>query len=261
MPLVYAFRVIDGVFLNGIKTLFQVALAIIKVNSNSLLKCRDDGECIAIFKDYFASLDEVDEINEGAKKKFDMLWEVALNDFSVIDEKVIEKSRNMYKDEVFKGIDLFVKRAEIRNLPKLYHINSAQISNIYDRYYRILLADNNGPNRGNLEMDLNSFKLFMSEIVPWVDIKQDSKDQDIFLRRLYDAWSNEAGEMSLESLALGLDKMVDPDLMNLLSTFFSLYDPHKTGRIPKETVLELAEDLIFITTPWREGLIFDSIAN
>ncbi|TID28315.1 hypothetical protein CANINC_002492 [Pichia inconspicua] len=86
MPLVYAFRVIDGVFLNGIKTLFQVALAISKVNSHSLLKCRDDGECIAIFKDYFASLDEVDEINEGAKKKFDMLWEVALNDFKTVLE-------------------------------------------------------------------------------------------------------------------------------------------------------------------------------
>lgn len=261
MPLVFAFRVMDGLFLNGIKTLFQVALAIIKVNSEALLKCGDDGECIAVFKNFFLSLDDVDATGEGVKQNFDKLWEVAINDFSVIDDKVIEKSRNMYKDEVFKGIDLFVKRAEIRNLPKLYHITNDQMSNVYDRYYRILLTDNHAPNRGNLGMDYDSFKLFMSEIVPWVDIQRDNKDQDIFLKRLYTAWSDETGQMSLESLSLGLDKMVERDLMNLLSNFFSLYDPEKLGRIPKEVVLELAEDLIFITTPWREGLLFDSIAN
>lgn len=261
MPLVFAFRIIDVFFYNGPKTLFQVALAIIKVNSARLLECTDDGECIAVFKEYFTSLDEVSPNNEKLKRQFDILWETAFNEFHIIDDKVLERNRNTYKNEVFQGIDLFVKRAEIRNLPKTSLLTADQISNIYDRYYKTLLQDKNSPNRGNVSMDFASFKVFMSEIVPWVCIEHDRKDQDNFLRRLYRNWSDDSGDMTLETLSVGLNKMVDKDLMNALSKFFELYDTEKSGKISKETVLQLAEDLILITTPWREGLIFDSITN
>lgn len=261
MPLVFAFRVMDAFFYNGPKTLFQVALAIIKVNSEKLLQCTDDGECIAVFKEYFTSLDEIQPAHEKLKRQFDILWEVAFNEFHIIDEKVIQKNRNIYKNEVFQGIDLFVKRAEIRNLPKTIHLSNDMLSNIYDRYYKILLDDKSAPNRGDVSMDFESFKIFMSEIVIWVNLDRKTKDQEVFLKRLYNSWCDENQEMKLKTLVLGLDKMVEKDLMNALSNFFALYDSDKTGRISKETVLELAEDLIFITTPWREGLIFDDIAN
>ena len=261
MPLVFAFRVIDAFFYNGPKTLFQVALAIIKVNSEKLLDCSDDGECIAVFKDYFTSLDEVQPSHERLKRQFDILWEVAFNEFHVVDDKVLQKNRNAFKNEVFQGIDLFVKRAEIRNLPKTVHLTNDNLSNIYDRYYGKLLQDNSAPNRGNVSMDFDAFKIFMSEITVWVNLERDTRDQNNFLQRLYDNWSDESGEMHLETLVVGLNKLVDKDLMNALSNFFALYDTDKNGKISKETVLELAEDLIFITTPWREGLIFDSIAN
>lgn len=261
MPLVFAFRVIDAFFYNGPKTLFQVALAIIKVNSEKLLQCTDDGECIAVFKEYFTSLDEIQPSRERLKRQFDILWEVAFNEFHVIDDKVLQKNRNTYKNEVFQGIDLFVKRAEIRNLPKTLHLTNDNLSNIYDRYYKILLQDKSAPNRGNVSMDFDSFKVFMSEITVWVNLERDTRDQNNFLRRLYNNWSDESDEMHLDTLVEGLNKLVDRDLMNALSNFFALYDVDKTGRISKETVLELAEDLIFITTPWREGLIFDTIAN
>jgi Ca2+-binding EF-hand superfamily protein len=261
MPLVFAFKVMDVFFYNGPKTLFQVALAIIKVNGPKLLDCADDGECIAVFKDYFLSLDEMTPANDKLKREFDVLWEVAFNEFNVIDDKLIQKHRNTYKNEVFKGIDLFVKRAEIRNLPKTYHITNDQISNVYDRYYRILAQDKSAPNRGNISIDFDSFKVLMSEVVPWVNLDRDTKDQNNFLRRLFDNWSDETGEMVLGTLVVGLDKIIEKDLMDSLSNFFALYDTENTGRISKETVLELAEDLIFITTPWREGLMFDAIAN
>lgn len=261
MPLVFAFRVMDSFFANGPKTLFKVALAIVKINSQELLECTDDGECIAVFKNFFASLDEITPEDHKIKRKFDILWEIAFNDFQMIDDRMIIKYRNTFKNEVFKGIDLFVKRAEIRNLPDTPHLNKEQISNIYDRYYRILIQDSNSPNRGNLTMDFNSFEKFMSEIVPWVNMERETKDQSSFLKRLYKNWSNENGEMSLESLVVGVNKIVNRDLMNALSNFFSLYDTENTGRINKETVLEVAEDLIFITTPWRDGKIFDTIAN
>lgn len=261
MPLVFAFRVMDSFFYNGPRTLFQVALAIVKMNAHELLECTDDGECIDVFKNFFLSLDELRPENHKVKRKFDVLWEIAFNDFQMIDDRMIVKYRNSFKNEVFKGIDLFVKRAEIRNLPDTPHLKNEQISNIYDRYYRILLQDSSSPNRGNLSMNFEFFEKFMDEIVPWVNLDRKTKDQTSFLKRLYTNWSNEDEEMSLESLVVGIDKIVNNDLMNALSNFFSLYDPEETGRISKETVLEVAEDLIFITTPWREGMIFDTIAN
>lgn len=261
MPLVFAFRAMDAFFCNGPEVLFQVALAIVKINESKLLQCVDDGECIAIFKEYFLSLDEVAPSQNKLKRGFDVLWEVAFNEFGSINERLIQKSRNTHKNEVFKGIALFVKRTEIRNLPKTHHITKDQISNAYDRYYKILVHDKNAPNRENVSMDFESFKTLMSEIVPWVNIERNTKDQENFLHRLYKNWSHESGEMSLSTLIVGFDKIIENDLMDSLSNFFSLYDTKNTGRIPKETVLELAEDLIFITTPWREGLIFDTIAN
>lgn len=261
MPLIFAFRVMDAFFLHGPKKLFQVALGIIKVNSTKLLECTDDGECIAVFKEYFASLDEVAPKHEKFKRKFDILWEVSNNEFDMIDEFVLIRNRNKFKNEVFEGIDLFVKRAEIRNLPKTPNLNNEQLSNIYDIYYMVVLQDKNAPNRGNMIMDFDSFKIFMSKIVPWVYLERTNTESNTFLHRLYDNWSNERNEMSLETLVIGLNDIVEKDLMNALSNFYNLYDENKIGKIPKETVLQLAEDLIYITTPWREGFMFDSITN
>lgn len=262
MPLVFAFRVLDAFFIQGPRVLFQIALAIIKVNSEKLLQCTDDGECIAIFKEYFMSLDETFPVNGKLKRNFDLLWETALKEFSIIDDKLIERTRNVYKNEVFEGIDLFVKRAEIRNLPKMHYLTNDQLSNIYDRYYRVLLQDKDDPNRGELSMEYYSFKIFMSEITPWASLESQDKTQDRFLHRLYSKWSNESDLLSLQTLVSGLDRVRDRDLMNSLSYFFELYlaDGEK-DRIPKETVLELAEELIFITSPWRDGTLFDTIAN
>lgn len=58
MPLVFAFRIMDVFFLQGPKTLFQVALAILKLNGEELLKTEDDGTFISIIKDYFQTLDQ-----------------------------------------------------------------------------------------------------------------------------------------------------------------------------------------------------------
>lgn len=102
----------------------------------------------------------------------------------------------------------------------------------------------------------------MSEITPWASLESQDKTQDRFLHRLYSKWSNESDLLSLQTLVSGLDRVRDRDLMNSLSYFFELYlaDGEK-DRIPKETVLELAEELIFITSPWRDGTLFDTIAN
>ncbi|GME93892.1 unnamed protein product [Ambrosiozyma monospora] len=264
MPLVYAFRVIDMMFLHGSRVLFQVALAIIRVNGEALLKCEDDGECIAVFKEYFSSLDESEPSllnRDRIRTRFDNLWEVAFREFIVIGDNAIEQLRNRYKNEVFQGIETFVKRTELRNLPKTPNLTSEQVSNVYDRYYSVLNNDPQAPNKGSVTMDFNSFEVFMSRLVNWVNASKKNSQQTKFLTRLYNAWSGEDGVMSLETLIAGLNKLIDHDIMNSLSNFIALYDEKHDGKIDRESVLQLAEDLIFITTPWRNGTVFDDITN
>ena len=46
MPLIFAFRVLDVFFLEGPKVLFQVGLAILRINGEDLLDVTDDGTFI-----------------------------------------------------------------------------------------------------------------------------------------------------------------------------------------------------------------------
>ena len=43
MPMIFAFRIVDCFFCVGPKVLFQVGLAILKINGEALLNVQDDG--------------------------------------------------------------------------------------------------------------------------------------------------------------------------------------------------------------------------
>lgn len=265
MPLIYGFRVVDMMLLHGSRVLFQVSLGVLRVNGEKLLACEDDGESIAVFKEYFATL-EAEEPSlfhpNKVRPRFDNLWEVAFREFAMIDDTIIKQLRHKYTNEVFQGIETFVKRAEIRNLPTLPNLTMDQLSNIYDRYYSVLLRDTDAPpDRGGCTMDFESFVLFMAELVDWVDAHTENIQQTKFLKRLAKHWSTDEGVMTLETLAQGIDRFVDRDIMHSLSNFIALYDDKGNGHIDKATVLEIAEELIYLTTPWREGHLFDDITN
>lgn len=267
MPLIFAFGILDRFFVDGVKTLFQFSLAIVKLNGEKLLECDDIGETISVFKEYFATLDEHEAYLSGRKMKFDILRETATHEFGHISENDILKERVSNQDEVIKYIDEFVKRTEIRNIGKdqIKNLSSKQISNVYDLYYKVLMEDNKHiPNDGNGLMTTADFKIFMSKLVPWVDLNYQNHElhsQNAFLRRLFKKWTNENGTMTFESLLSGLDKFIDRDGMRLITSFFQLYDDSENGMIPKSQIMEIADDLVFITTPWRNGILFDQITN
>ncbi|KAJ2874551.1 GTPase activating protein (GAP), partial [Coemansia asiatica] len=56
MPLLYALRVLDCFFLDGPKILFQIGLAILKINGGALLEVTDDGGFLFVLKQYYATL-------------------------------------------------------------------------------------------------------------------------------------------------------------------------------------------------------------
>jgi len=144
MPLVFAFRVLDVFFLEGPKVLFQVGLAILRINGEELLDATDDGAFISILKSYFSRLDESahpkSENNKlRAVTRFQELMVVAFKEFAGITQSTISEQRAKHKDAVLETIESFAKRTSIRNLgPDSKRLSRDDLGILYDRFYGIL---------------------------------------------------------------------------------------------------------------------------
>ena len=144
MPLVFAFRVLDVFFLEGPKVLFQVGLAILRINGEELLDATDDGAFISVLKSYFSKLDESAHPKSENPKlravtRFQELMVVAFKEFSSITQSAISEQRLKYKDGVLNSIESFAKRTSIRNLgPDSKRLSIDELGALYDRFYGIL---------------------------------------------------------------------------------------------------------------------------
>ncbi len=141
MPLVFAFRVLDVFFVEGPKVLFQVGLAILRINGEELLDAADDGAFISVLKSYFSRLDEsAHPKSENPKlraiNRFQELMVVAFKEFSGITHSTIQDLRLKNKDAVLNNIENFAKRTAIRNLgPDSKMLSPEELSAVYDRFY------------------------------------------------------------------------------------------------------------------------------
>ncbi|RKP05096.1 rab-GTPase-TBC domain-containing protein [Thamnocephalis sphaerospora] len=143
MPLLFAFRVLDCFFLEGPKVLFQVGLALLKVNGEELLKATDDGAFIDIFKAYFLRLDEHLYPNGKTARmrsltRFHHLMLIAYQDFPNITNEGVMDLRRSLQSKVIHGIESFTKRSHLRNLKETGKLNKEALAAVYDKYYSIL---------------------------------------------------------------------------------------------------------------------------
>jgi hypothetical protein len=144
MPLMFAFRVLDVFFLEGSKVLFQIGLAILRVNGEELLDAADDGTFISVLKAYFARLGEsAHPKSENPKLRavtnFQALMVVAFKEFSGVTQQSIIELRAKHKDAVLDNIENFAKRTSIRNLgPESKKLSTIDLGFLYDRFYGVL---------------------------------------------------------------------------------------------------------------------------
>jgi TBC1 domain family member 8/9 len=144
MPLIFAFRVLDVFFLEGPKVLFQIGLAILRINGEDLLDASDDGTFISILKSYFSRLDESAHPKSENPKlraitKFQELMVVAFKEFSGITQNTISEQRSKLKEAVLESIESFAKRTSIRNLgPESKKLSVNDLGLVYDRFYGVL---------------------------------------------------------------------------------------------------------------------------
>ncbi|KAL1585180.1 hypothetical protein WHR41_06516 [Cladosporium halotolerans] len=144
MPLIFAFRVLDVFFLEGPRVLFQVGLAILRINGEELLDATDDGTFISVLKSYFARLGEsAHPKSENPKYRaitnFQALMVVAFKEFDGITQHTISAERTKHKTAVLDNIESFAKRTSIRNLgPESKKLSTNDLGFLYDRFYAVL---------------------------------------------------------------------------------------------------------------------------
>ncbi|TFY76730.1 hypothetical protein EWM64_g7281 [Hericium alpestre] len=260
MPMVFAFRIVDCFFCMGSKVLFQVGLAVLKINGEKLLQIQDDGGFIHLMRDYFGSLGESahptsPDPRVRAITRFQELLLVSFREFSIITDETILAERRKFRSEVITSIESFSKRSAIRNLKTLERFSKEQP---FLRRRALLTTKDGMEERAETRIELKTFRIFLSEIATWArDEKivtnsfQQRVDREVaeheLIDRLFFFWDiSYRGALSLQDLVSGLDGVMFNDLMENIEWFFNLHDKNKDGCLTKDEVLTLSESLLFI---------------
>ncbi|KAJ7231711.1 rab-GTPase-TBC domain-containing protein [Mycena haematopus] len=280
MPMIFAFRIVDCFFCMGPKVLFQVGLAILKINGEKLLQIQDDGGFLNLMRDYFASLGDSAHPNSPdprarAITRFQELLLVSFREFSVITDDMILSERRRFRSEIIHSIESFSKRSAIRNLKSLGRFSKEQAGLIYDALYKamclvppppdtppppslVATGDVGTEEKPETRIQLRTFQFFLSEIATWARDErivsngfQRRVDREIaeheFIDRLFYFWDTSCrGALSFQDLILGLDGVMFNDLMENIEWFFNLHDKNKDGFLTKDEVLTLSETFLFI---------------
>ncbi|KAJ7147645.1 rab-GTPase-TBC domain-containing protein [Mycena crocata] len=280
MPMIFAFRIVDCFFCMGPKVLFQVGLAILKINGEKLLQIQDDGGFLNLMRDYFASLGDSAHPNSPdprarAITRFQELLLVSFREFSVITDEMILSERRRFRSEIIHSIESFSKRSAIRNLKSLGRFNKEQAGLVYDALYKAMCIVPPPPDappppalvsagevgteeKPETRIELRTFQFFLSEIATWARDErivsngfQRRVDREIaeheFIDRLFFFWDTSCrGALSFQDLILGLDGVMFNDLMENIEWFFNLHDKNKDGFLTKDEVLTLSETFLFI---------------
>ncbi|KAJ2923599.1 hypothetical protein H1R20_g13497, partial [Candolleomyces eurysporus] len=279
MPMVFAFRIVDCFFCMGPKVLFQVGLAILKINGEKLLQVQDDGHFLNLMRDYFASLGDSahpDSSDPRARAitNFQELLLVSFREFSVVTDETILSERKRYRSEIIHSIESFSKRAAIRNLRTYERFTKEQVGYVYDALYKamclvppppvaappptLLTTSDGSEEKPETRIGLQTFRQFLSEIATWArDEKivmngfQRRIDREVaeheFIDRLFFFWDVSCrGALSFQDLVSGLNGVMFNDLMDNIEWLFNLHDKNKDGFLTKDEVLTLSESLLFI---------------
>ncbi|KAF9923415.1 hypothetical protein FBU30_006527 [Linnemannia zychae] len=285
MPLVYAFRVLDCFFFEGPKVLFQISLAILKVNGDELLASKDDGAFMDVLKRYFSTLDESafpnsDNPKARALTKFNELMLVAYKEFESITAEMIAELRRNHQLKVVHNIGSFTKRSQLRNIAP-GKFSKDEMSVIYDRFYSALFYGRRGSSKQGeaRALDPNTFVSFLGSIAHWAQVDDDQMEDDEvhpingspqhrrrgststtstarerrrvvgkhFISRLFEEFDrNGSGSLSLQEVTTGLGDIIHGDMMSRMQLFFDMHDLNKDGTLNRDEILGMSESLLFI---------------
>ncbi|KAI8362751.1 rab-GTPase-TBC domain-containing protein [Blakeslea trispora] len=258
MPLPFAFRILDCFFLEGPKILFQIALAVLKMNEEELLTVEDDSELLMVAKGFFKTLNintsdsdsgAAEEDSEVARRLelFNNLMRSAYTDFGKVTSSQIIELRKKNELRVIGGVESFTKRNALRNIRNTSCFSQDEISIVYDYFSTALYYANDHQDRMTIpDMNLKAFTNMFESMTTWANsIKSNYSEADAneqnasdvrfaqqiiqsFIQRLFENFKTEnKSGITLTDTIAKLGDMLRGDIMSKAAFFFSLYD-HET---------------------------------
>ena len=139
-------------------------------------------------RNYFASLGdsahpESPDPRARAITRFQELLLVSFREFATITDETIQSERRRYRNEIVHSIESFSKRSAVRNLKTLHRFSKEQAGFIYDALFKaiciepppatalpppsLLTTKEGQEDRPETRIELNTFRIFLSEIATW----------------------------------------------------------------------------------------------
>lgn len=277
MPLHFAQRILDCFFLEGPKILFQIGLAILKINGDELLNCKEDGSFIDTLKTYFSTLDT--PINpELAKKginKFTKLIQLAYKEFSIVDMQMITEMRKSFQMKVVHNIENFARQTTIRNLKSTGKFTNQELQLLYDRFSSAIFYVNSQSSQEeeadllngaplpkanqNQKMNFESFENLLEQIL----IGYELSPEEIEMRKLvekppisprtvlgqvmFDQFQpDEDGYLDFQQVVTGFDSILNHGSEPRIKLFFDMIDDQMLGALNSDSITKFAELLLFL---------------
>ncbi|KAI8340943.1 rab-GTPase-TBC domain-containing protein [Chlamydoabsidia padenii] len=269
MPLLFAFRVLDCLFMEGPRILFQIGLAVLKLNGEELLQTKDDGAFLDILKRFFISLDKpIDEHNGKAGlnsrlTKFNELMLTAYREFSLVTDELVTEMRRTNQLKVAAGIESYTKRSAIRHLDDTAGFTKEEIAIIYDKFFGALYYAKHDGDRQETQLDHDTFHLLLENVTTWVKRQTNSSEtlnddmtikrnlSENFINRLYLHFKSDNNMgVSFQDTVTGLSEIFHGDLMSLMGFFFQLYS-HDGETLNNNDLLAMVKELWWLLTQFN----------
>ncbi|KAI1320182.1 hypothetical protein EDD11_001786 [Mortierella claussenii] len=262
MPLIYAFRVLDCFFFEGPKVLFQISLAVLKVNGDELLASKDDGAFMDVLKKYFTTLDESafpTSTNPKARAltKFNELMLVAYKEFESVTPELVAELRRNHQLKVVHNIGSFTKRSQLRNISP-GRFTKDEMSVIYDRFYSALFygrPQTRGSNKQEARaLDATTFVSFLGSIAHWAQVEDDQMEHDELAPPNGPPRHRRRGSNSTTSTARERRRVVG---RHFISRLFERFDRTGAGTLSLQQVTTGLDDIIHGDLMTRMELFFE----
>ena len=268
LPLPYALRIIDCFFMEGVKILFQVGLAMLKVNGDELLKARDDGELINCLKSYSASLGEavqhqstIDGVpTKKPTTRFNQLMITAYREFQNVTQELVFELRREVQMKVIQDMDSYTKRSVVRNLTFSTPFSKDELFYICDQFFGVQFYSMTNK-KSSAKIDVAQFRLFFGKLADWANTDPDIEEQEsrrtepkaisgaIIIDKLFTEIfdTDNDGLIDFPAIVKGLTKLTHSSAEDLLHLFFNLHDADNDDNLTKDETLQLSESLLFVT--------------
>ncbi|CAG0880980.1 unnamed protein product [Darwinula stevensoni] len=196
MPFGSAIQVLDCFFHEGVKVIFQLALCILKENQEKLLRCRDEGDAMALLTEYLESVHNsectlpylpISGISHPPKKqgsvKIQDLLKKACQNYKWLKNTEIEKMRLVHRMHVVQSLEDAQMKSLLRSVDGVTRLQEDELKGIFQLVREKLtprmtqmmeteLADQQGagglcPVYENFTMDLQMFTVVFQNLTPW----------------------------------------------------------------------------------------------